>query len=261
MNLIWKNEIDYDNMQPSDFQASLKNELHGIYLKIGFEREKEKRRDLVSSATHSLKTELETTLIPLKNYLMGLPSRYSFTDYEKLRLNSLDYYVEEFYTLTSLSNLIDKIGDERKMVDSGKKDKLFVTQKVTLNVSTYLGEYKFHNPNSKIYIPPQTNLDLEINIYGIWLGMELLHTYLKMIFQNADTHGVEEKNIVLLGVSRENNELEFCNKTYYEKSEINPNKLTGNLYLFSELINKSKKMKMVIESGNYQFKIKLSWAK
>lgn len=261
MNRIWENEIDYDNIPIPEFSERLKINLNSVYLKYAVAKEKEKRKALVSNATHALKTELETSLIPLGKMITDRLKSYSISEDDKLNASLLEDSIKRFYSLTGLSNLLNKMIDVQTMIKSGKKDKLFAATKTTLSISDHLLVYKTLKKKTKLRLTPQTNPDLEIHIYDIWLGSDLLTTFLNMIFQNAEEHAKPEINEdKILNVNKGKNYLEFKNRTWYEKVKIDPDSLTGNLLLFDEMINNSDQMGMTIDSCNHEFKITL-WTK
>ena len=136
---------------------------------------------------------------------------------------------------------------------------MFLNEKFELNILEHFSKYKALNSHTKLFPFVNKELKLELKIYNKWVGEALLSTFLNMIFQNADDHGKENENdFKILVIEESSKRLIFRNNTWYEKEAI-PEKLTGNLLLFSELINKSTQMKMIIDSGNYEFKLTLIW--
>jgi len=212
------------------------------------EAERLKRKKSFSLTTHSFKTTLKTTIIPNVNRIIREPKESYFATLKKQCL--------DLYNLTGLVSLIDKIGEEEEFIASGIKDDLLTAEPECLSISEQYQSYLSLNPSlAPIIISGAPTDSFHIQVYDVYLSLNLVRLLYNMIFENLNLYGKRTDKQINLSVIRDNKEWIFENETNVEEVEIDPAKLKGNLLLFQTLVEDTGCGIFTIESKAYKFRI------
>lgn len=236
--------------------------IYRIVGQMAIEKTKEieelRRKRSFSLTTHSLKTELNTTIVPqigmVKDALREtpFPERLPLHKY----VDDLERQGQNLFYMTGLITLVDKIGDKDTFVSSGLKQQLLVKAEEAINISQYCEEYNARNRRlAEIVISGAPDQSLSIKVYGVYLSRVLVKLFVDTIFENISLHGRRRNKKVELRVSHSDHVWTFENDTRIEKVEVDVSRLSGNLLLFQTFIEDTKSGTLVIDSGNHLFKV------
>jgi len=220
-----------------------------------------KRKASFSLTTHSLKTQLGTTVIKLKNNFKDKLNALSLTELTGA-FNELDNEIEELYDLTSLLSLIDKIIDREIFCKAGIESGLLSNDRILFNLEqlkTFTNEYNARQkgfPDIEIECANK-QFQIDFPVYGKFLSFKLIKLFINTLFENLIKYGKRESNKIKLVIVYSDKNIEFTNVTIDKLSPIDESKLKGNLKLFKELIEETKSGDFLIRPDGNVFKIEL----
>ncbi len=259
MNIVWKNDIDYDNIPRPGFQKRLKGSLNEVYLKKSVEKEKIEKESFLSAITHGFKTEYNSGLLRLKNDLKHEIDKSSSID-EGIKglMSVLDKAMEKHKKLTGVVSLIEKMQNGTDYTKAGLEEGLLNNSETSINIKDAITSFNTAQlSGNKIQesVLPMQHFQIKVGDI-VYFSVELLQLLLNTIFENALMHGQKVDKKVDLTIKYEDNCWEFENRMNNKTAVIDIKKLTGNLQLYQLLFRNKPEGIFEIENGNYCFKLR-----
>lgn len=230
----------------NNFAFRVVSQMSKSQLEYENEMEESKTRRTFNLYTHSLKTQLDTTVVKLKNKFKDRIAQYSDLH---LPFQSLDDEIEELYKLTSLVSLIDKIGDEKQFCDTGIASNFLSESKLAFDLKNHLDRFNGLNKAlPDIFIEPDSikSLELELKVYNYYLGDIFWRLFFNTLFENITKFGKPNNKKVVLNIQANDSSWVFTNETVDEAPVWDEPKLKGNLKFFQMLL---------VETDSGQFSI------
>lgn len=228
-----------------------------ILHEIDYFTQLEKKKSF-SLTTHSLMTEINTSLKPQLNYIDEEIDK--ITDPSEKLVNAkeeLKRLVQNQSYLAGLNSLIDKIEDIPAFQKSGKKYKLLSDNAETFNLPQYINEFNLKHPSKPDIIlanPEIPNLTITVN--GLFFSSLLVKLFYDTLFENIVENGTRVNgNNVVLTAKKEGNIWIFENSMPDENHTVNEERLRGNLSLFKTLIEESNSGEFIVKGEDYTFQI------
>ena len=216
-----------------------------------------KRKTSFSLTTHAFKTEISGTLIPQVEIIKELAKPDEDSELA-VELEVLHGQCRDFFDLTGLISLIDKIKKKDDFVTSGTKDNLLVGVRQSKRVKDFTTNYnEKHIGLQDVVIVGDVNAILNINIYDQFLAEPVIRLFYNMIFENLNINAKRHQGKIILEVNQNRQKIVFENDMKVDEFEIKEDELRGNLLLFKTLIEETHSGNMVIEARNRKFKIAL----
>lgn len=221
-----------------------------------------KTQTMFSLTTHSLKTHLNTTVIKEKNAFLdklGNHNKQLKEDFEKY----LGKEVDTLFRLTEILSLVDKINDKQKFIDAAKGTELLSESIVTYDLKEHLIRFNrrknIERTEPDIKICSTANLEaftLQITIYSLYLGKDLIELLFNTIFENIVVYGKPESGYRNLVIEVKKNQIAFSNQTLSQTIQLDETKLTGNYGLFKKLLENTNSGQLSIPSvTDHEFKL------
>lgn len=203
------------------------------------EAEKIKSYETTNMSTHLIKTFINFGIkSKIDNLQDELKNRNVEIDITALRLNS-----DKLFSLAGIINLLTKLNDKTALIETALEDLLITNNFSTCTLDPVLNDYnktrmELHQP---IIVPIFKSKDRDIwfKCFNHYASQLLCSVLIVTILENVSRHGIHgEEGIKNVEVTINPNGWKFSN---ISKTEYNsfPDKLTGNLHFFSELINSS----------------------
>lgn len=218
-----------------------------------------------SLTTHSLKTELKTTLIPQIASLielieeMGCNKIYNEEAQEKIR--QLEKQCNDLYGLTGVITLVDKVKDQDHFTKSGLKDNLLSKNIQELSIQeSYLRFHKLNPSLEEIRFSGGCDEPFNVKVYDHYLSQQMIKLLHFTIFDNLILHSKRKidgskKIHIQLDIEKQDHVWSFKNETRVDKADIDEKSVKGNLGLFKHIIELTGSGTFKIITGDGIFKI------